>query len=66
MNEPNVKSVFGRAVEIKPWSGLGKLLALIASDVQAGKDLGSGQRSIGQNLWWQLPFLNGQTYKGHV
>ena len=65
VNEPNAKSVCGPAVEIRPRSGLGQLLALTAYYVQAVKDLGSVQRSIQQSLQQQLP-LSGQTQRGQV
>ena len=44
------KSVCGRVAEIRPRCGPGQFLALPASGVQAGKGLGSAQRSIGQTL----------------
>ena len=61
VNEPNAKSVWGRAVEIRPRSGPGQLSALTAAYVQAVKDLGSVQTSIRQSFWWKLPFLSGKT-----
>ena len=57
MNEPNAKSVCGHAVEIRPQSGRGQFKALTAACVQAGKDLSSAPRSIGQSLRRQLPFF---------
>ena len=60
VNQPNAKSVYRHAVEIRPRCGPGQLSALTASYVQAVKDLSSVQRSIRQSLWWQLPFLSGQ------
>ena len=48
VNEPN--TVCGKGVAIRLWSSPGQLLALTASDVQAGKDLGSVQGSVRQSL----------------
>lgn len=51
MKEPNVKSVCGRVVEIRPQSRPAQLWALPPSDVPAGKALGSAQTSVR----WSLP-----------
>ena len=50
VNEPNKKSASGRAAEIRLLSGPGQLWALTAAPVQAGKDLGSVRRNLGQSL----------------
>lgn len=66
MKEPNVKSVCGRAVEIRPRSRPAQLWALPSSDVPAGKALGSAQTSVRRSLQWQLPFLSGQIERGQA
>ena len=50
VNKPNVKSVCGCTVEIRPQCGVGQLLALHAAYIQAVKDLGFAWRSIRQIL----------------
>lgn len=50
VHKPNVKSVWGCAVEIRSLSGPAQFSALTAPDVQAVKDLDSVQRSFGQTF----------------
>ena len=56
VKEPNSKSICEHEVDMKPWSSLGQLSALVADYVQAVEELSSVQRLVGYNLQRQLPF----------